>query len=67
MTEAIRISMAAARVNADMSQEQVAKALNVSNATVCAWENYKSPITVEMAQKISNLYGLPMECIKFIK
>ena len=67
MTELIRISLSAARVNAGMSQQELADALNVSKSTISAWENYKTPMPVDKAEQMSNLYGLPMECIKFTK
>ena len=40
----IKISLAAARVNANMTQEQAAAAINVSKSTINSWENGKSKI-----------------------
>lgn len=39
--EKYKISMAAARVNAKMTQEEVATAMSVSKATIVNWENGK--------------------------
>ena len=36
----IQISLAAARVNACMTQDSVAKAMHVSKQTVVNWENF---------------------------
>ncbi len=38
MKKLFRISMAAARVNAGMTQEDVAKAMEISKATIINWE-----------------------------
>ena len=37
----LQISLAAARVNANMTQEDVAKAMNVSQTTIVNWEKGK--------------------------
>lgn len=39
-----RISMAAARVNANMTQEEMANALNISRQTYAAYESGRSEI-----------------------
>lgn len=41
MKAKIQISMAAARVNARLTQEDVAKRMGVSNKTIVNWENGK--------------------------
>lgn len=38
MSEEIKISMAAARVNADLTQEDVARKMHVSKQTIVNWE-----------------------------
>lgn len=40
--DTLRISLAAARVNANMTQEKVAKALGLSTQTIINWENGKT-------------------------
>ena len=65
MTESIHISLAAARVNAGLTQEEVAKIMHVSKATIVSWENESSEPKVSQAFKLSALYNLPMDCIFF--
>ena len=61
--EGIRISLAAARVNAGLTQEQVAKELAVSKNTIVAWENNKSEPKMSQARQLSELYQLPLDNI----
>ena len=48
----VKFSLASARVNAGLSQKKAAEELNVSNTTLCNWENYKSYPDAEMIDKI---------------
>ena len=59
----LKISLAAARVNANMTQDDVARAMGVSKNTVVAWEKYKTEPTVSQGKKLSELYGLPLDKI----
>ena len=59
----IQISLAAARVNAKMTQNEVAKALGVSNQTICHWENGKAEPTISQARELSELYGMDLDYI----
>lgn len=59
----LKISLAAARVNANMTQDDVARAMGVSKNTVVAWEKYKTEPTVSQGKKLSELYGLPLDNI----
>lgn len=61
--EAITISLAAARVNAGMTQEKAAKALNVSKQTILNWEKGRSVPSISQARELSNLYKIPMDNI----
>lgn len=65
MTEKLRILLAAARVNAGMTQEDVARKMHVSKQTVCNWENYKTEPTLTQAQRLSALYNFPFDNINF--
>lgn len=57
----VKISLAAARVNAGMTQEDVAKALHVSNKTVGNWENGKVETSLIVIEALSRLYNIPID------
>lgn len=59
----LKISLAAARVNAGMTQEDVAKSMKVSKNTVVNWEKGSSNLKVSQAQELSKLYSMPLEYI----
>lgn len=59
----IKISLAAARVNAKLTQEEVAKALNVGKQTICSWENGKSEPKTSQFRQLSELYDMPIDNI----
>lgn len=53
----------AARVNARLTQEEVALALNLSKSTIVSYEKYRSKPNISVAQKIAELYGLTIDDI----
>ena len=58
-----RISLKAARVNADLSQQEAAKRLGISKATL---QNYEAGNTVPdilLSRKIEDVYGFPIDFI----
>ena len=57
----IKITLAAARVNAGMTQAEAAKAIDVSVNTICTWENGKSEIPKTAAMALASLYAMPIE------
>ncbi len=59
----LQISLAAARVNAGKTQEDVAKALNVSKNTVVAWEKGTTEPKISQARELSSFYGIPLDNI----
>lgn len=61
--EQIQISLAAARVNAKMTQEDVAKALKVSKTTVVNWENGKVKPSAATLFMLSDVYDIPVDNI----
>ena len=63
----IRISMKAARVNANMTQKEAAKKIGISRVTLQNYESGKTIPTWEMAAKIAEVYNFPMENIFFGK
>lgn len=61
-----KISMKAARVNAGYSQKEAAKKLDVSNKTVCNWENGNTYPHADKIDAICKLYGVPYDAINFL-
>lgn len=60
-----RISLKAARVNAGLSQKEAANKLEISNKTLCSWENGKTFPDQPMIEKICALYGVSYDMIDF--
>jgi len=59
------IQLKAARVNADLTQEEVAKELGISKNSVVNYESYKSKPDVALAKKFAALYGMKVDDIKW--
>ena len=59
----IRISLAAARVNAKLTQSAVAKEMGVDKSTIINWEKGRSEPSVTQALWLSNRYGIPIDNI----
>lgn len=57
--ETIQISLAAARVNAGMTQEDVARKMKISKTTILNWEKGKVVPSFANLQMLSLLYGIP--------
>lgn len=53
----MRVTLRAARVNANLTQEAAAKALQVTKNTIIAWETGRSMPTVDKIEGICVLYG----------
>lgn len=62
----MKISLAAARVNAGLTQKEAAAMLNVSNKTLASWENMKSFPNAQQIEKICELYVVPYDNIIFL-
>lgn len=65
--ENIKISLAAARVNAELTLEQASKLLNVSKNTLIKWEKGLSFPTWDKVQMIGEIYRFPVDHIIFLK
>lgn len=63
MTSPYKITLKAARVNADMTLEDAAKALKKNKQTVSNWENGKTSISAIELQAVCNLYQVPIDYI----
>jgi len=59
----IQISLAAARVNAEMTQEAAAEAMGVTRATIINWEKGKIVPGIPEMEKLSRLYNIPQDNI----
>ena len=58
-----KISLAAARVNAGLSQADVAKELHISKSTIVNLEGGKSPIGVPQLRALCDMYKVPSDYI----
>jgi DNA-binding XRE family transcriptional regulator len=63
----LKITLAAARVNAGLTQTDAALALGVSRYTIIAWEAGRTVPDVIKARKIYDLYKRPEDSIFFGK
>lgn len=63
LTDRIRISLAAARVNAKMNQREMAEYVGVDISTITNWEKGKSEPSTSQLRKISEASGIPMDYI----
>lgn len=61
----MKITLKAARVNAELDQYEVAKKLGVNIATVSSWETGKTKPSLDNFRKLCELYEWPENCIKF--
>lgn len=61
----VKISMSAARVNAGLNQDDVAKRIGITRETLGAWESGKRIPRVDQAYELATIYGLPIDAIKF--
>ena len=62
----MKISLAAARVNAGLTQKEAAVMLNVSNKTLGSWENGTSFPNAQQIDKICELYVVSYDNINFL-
>lgn len=58
-----KISLAAARVNANLSQKEIAEAMQVSRITVANWEHYKTKMSEADLQLYASICKFPKEYI----
>lgn len=58
---ALQISLKAARINAHMTQADVAKIMNRSVGTIRHWENGKTRVRKTNLRWMAEIYGIPVE------
>lgn len=61
----LQISLAAARVNAEMTQIEAAKAMSVSKNTLVNWEKGTSKPSITQAKELAAIYKIPLDYIFF--
>ena len=59
----LQISLAAARVNARLTQEDVAKMMGISKQTIINWEKGKVVPGIPEMEMLSNIYKIPQDNI----
>ena len=61
----LQISLAAARVNAEMTQTEAGKAMSVSKNTLVNWEKGTSKPSITQAKELAAIYKIPLDYIFF--
>lgn len=61
---ALKIKLKAARVNAGMTQEDVAKTIGRNKQTIVNWENGVTEIRARDLKRLSELYEIPIEYLE---
>lgn len=59
------ISLKAARVNAGLTQAEVAERINKTKNTIVSYEAYTTTPDIVTAQALANLYGMTVNDIKW--
>jgi Predicted transcriptional regulators len=62
-SEKIQISLAAARVNANLTQEEVAAIMGVSKTTIVNWEKGRIVPGIPEMSMLSQVYKIPQDYI----
>ena len=62
----MKFSLKAARVNAGLTQDEVAKALGKSKNTIVNYEKGRSSPDIEIGKAIAKLYGMSVDDIIFL-
>lgn len=60
-----KISLAAARTDVGLTQEELAKALGVCPSTITHWENGRSVPNITYVTPLEEVLGLPIYNIRF--
>lgn len=62
-----KISLAAARVNAGMTQEEVAEIMHVSKNTIINWEKGRVEVSFAILNTLASIYNYPIDFISLPK
>ena len=60
----MQISLKAARVNAELTQEEAAKLIGITKQTIVNWELGVTEIKFRDLVTLSKLYNIPLEMLK---
>ena len=63
MEQTLQISLAAARVNAKMTQEDVANRMKIGKRTIINWEKGVTVPSFADLSMLSSIYGIPVDNI----
>lgn len=61
--EYIQITLAAARVNAGMTQEEAARKMGVTKSTIISWEKNRIAPRIPEMERLAAVYGIPQDNI----
>lgn len=59
-----KISIKAARVNSGLTQEEAARLLGITPNTLARYEKKSGKLSLEMLNKLSDLYKIPTDFLK---
>lgn len=59
----LKISLAAARVNAELTQEQVAEKMGITKGTIINWEKGRIIPKIPEMEMLSKIYDIPVDNI----
>jgi DNA-binding XRE family transcriptional regulator len=62
----MKISLKAARVNAGLTQDDVAKSIKVSKSTIVNYEKGRTSPDITTGKKLAELYGVSIENLIFL-
>ncbi len=62
--EQFQISLASARVNANLTQQEVAEKMHVSKQTIVNWENGKVKPKPAQFEMMCRIYNAPKDIVK---
>lgn len=63
----MQISLAAARVNANMTQKQAAERISIDKSTLSKWENGLTSPRADQLDQLCSLYGVTIDQIFLTK
>ena len=61
-----KLTLKAARVNVNLTQKEAAEKLNISNKTLCSWENGETKPNLKYVDAICELYGVAYSDLIFL-